>query len=448
MSLLDSTNWMRRIRHAGILATAVLASAASPRCSAQVVVADPEFATVGFDRWVAEGPRTDIPWKLDVDTQSLTFFQRFLARTEIHVGGDAVFHRAGDGQLLFFVQFTDERGFAFQSHNHVDLAGVQDARAEAMFTQNILAIPGSYRVDFAVFDTSTRERSFAQRTLHIAPLRNDPLPNSWDGADSIEIVPDLPSPDRWFLPRATDKLHLAIDSKSPVNLQIIASGSWSDELSAEKVLSQIDVPHGSSDLALFSYDRRSIFYEQDLAQPLDWPKLKSALATINPNAIDAQALGSRRENLEFFLEEVSRRVTDSRAPAAPAEAAPRALPVFIILAPPWNFRDGEKVHPIRVADDGHSLVFYIRYRSRSTQMNQSSDMSVAGTNSGHPSSVGDILLPGPSSEQSGGTDFLEHTLIPLHPRLFDVTSPEDFRKALATILRDIAKKTQTMKGSE
>ena len=36
-------------------------------------------------------------------------------------------------------------------------------------------------------------------------------------------------------------------------------------------------------------------------------------------------------------------------------------------------------------------------------------------------------------------DQLEHTLKPVAPRVFDVKSPEDFRKALADILAEISK---------
>jgi hypothetical protein len=73
------------------------------------------------------------------------------------------------------------------------------------------------------------------------------------------------------------------------------------------------------------------------------------------------------------------------------------------------------VRAINIPDDSHRLVFYIRYRIHRT------DEFVART--------------------------LAHTLAPLHPRLFDVTSPEEFRKALATILRDIAKASQTMNAN-
>src|SRR5579862_6025274 len=354
---LNSSDAWRRTPRLGFLAafagTFALSLVVCSSASAQVIVADPEFNKVGFDHWVAEGPRADIPWKLDISTAGLSIFQRIAAHTEIHLAADALSHRDGPGQLLFFVQFTDSRGFIFQSRNHIDLQGLENARDEAVFTQNILAIPGEYRVDFAVFDTATQERSVAQRTMHIAPLHNDPLPNSWDGADSIEIVPDLPTPDRWFLPRATAKLHLRIDAATPVDLQIIASGAWSDELSAEKVLSQIEVPTGSASLALLSYEHRSVFYDQDLAQPLEWPKLKAALATINPNAIDAQALGNRSANLEFFLDELSRRVAGAGAPTSDSSGHP--LNVFIVMSPPWIFRDGEKVRPIRAPADAHAL---------------------------------------------------------------------------------------------
>ena len=446
MRPLIASDAVRLAMRLAILAAAILSLVAAPCASGQqVVVADPDFTKVGFEQWVSEGPRTDIPWKLDVSTFGLTVFQRFIARTEIHVGADAISQRAGEGQLLFFVQFTDSRGFSFQSHNHIDLADVKDVHQEALFTQNILAIPGDYRVDFAVYDSASQQRSFAQRTMHIAPLHNDPLPDAWQGADSIEIVPDLNSPDRWYLPRAIDKLHLTVDSQTPVNLQIIASGAWSDELSAEKVLSQIEVPNGSADLALLSYEHRSVFFEQNLAQPLDWPKLKAALATINPNSIDAHSLGGRRENLQFFLDEISRRVAPPNPDSATARDASAIQPlrVFIVLTPPWDFRDGEKVRPI-IPDDAHRLVFYLRY-----SLDHPNDFLPTGAESlNHPPTRHlqslDRVTPGADFKKLRSTDFLAHTLAPLHPRLFDVTSPEEFRKALATILRDIAKAAQTM----
>ncbi len=411
----------------GIVAAVALFCFAPSRVSAQqIVIADPDFQRLGFDRWVAEGPRTDIPWKLDVNTFGLTFFQRFLASVDIHVAGDAVFARAGKGQLLFFAQFTDSRGFVFQSHNHVNLSDVEDDRHEVMFSQNILVIPGDYRVDFAVYDSATEERSFAQRTFHIAPLHNDPLPNLWDGADSVEIVPDLGAPAKWFLPRATDKLHLPVDAQTPVNLQIIASGGWSDELTLEKVLSQIDVTRGSSDLAVLSYQRRAVVFEQNLAQPLDWEKLKTALASVDPNTIDAKALGDRRENLNFFLDELERRIASGPAASPAAESA---LPVYIIVSPPWDFRSADKVDPIRVPEGGQYLVFYVR-----CSVEDAKDLRArTAANLNHPRVGGaaslERQLPDPDFQKSGGMDYLEHTLAPLHPRLLDISSARGFSQS-------------------
>jgi hypothetical protein len=451
MWALKSSDAMGRILRLGIFTVVVLAFAAPQRASAQVVISDPDFAKVDFDRWIAEGPRTDIPWKLNISSFGITYFQRFIARMEIHIPGDAAIRRAGKGQFLFFVQITDSRGFSFQSHNQIDLDDAKNIPREPMFSQNILVIPGDYRVDFAVYDSATQERSFAERKFRVAPLHNDQLPKSWDGADSVEIVPDLSAPDKWFLPRATDKLNLRLDTHTPVNLQIIGSGGWSDELTMEKVLSQIEVTRGSSEFALLSYQRRSVVFEQDLAQPLDWPKLKSALAAVDPNTIDAKALVNRRDNLKFFLDELARRMNASPPPSSGKGSG--ALPVYLIISPPWDFRSADKVDPIRAPEASHYLVFYVRCHPEPDK--DSHPRSAANLN--HPKNAGagsmGTRMPDDNFQKSGGVDYLEHTLAPLHPRLFDINSPEDFRKALATILSDIAKASQgnvarTPKGSE
>jgi hypothetical protein len=451
MCALKSSDAMRPILRFGIFAIIALAFVAPPRASAQVVISDPDFAKVGFDRWIAEGPRADIPWKLSISTFTITYFQRFIARLEIHIPGDATIRRTGKGQFLFFVQITDSRGFSFQSHNHIDLADAENVPRQAMFSQNILVIPGDYRVDFAVYDSATQERSFAERKIHIAPLHNDQLPKSWDGADSVEIVPDLSTPEKWFLPRVPDKLHLPLETQTPVNLQIIASGGWSDELTVEKVLSQIEVTRGSSDFALLSYQRRSVVFEQDLAQPLDWPKLKAALAAVDPNTIDAKALVNRRDNLKFFLDELARRMTASPSPSSGERSG--ALPVYLIVSPPWDFRSADKVDPIRAPEGRPYLVFYIRCHPELSTDSQPR----SAANLGHPKNAGagslGTRLPDDNFQKSGGVDYLERTLTPLHPRLLDINSPEDFRKALATILSDIAKASKgnfakTPKGSE
>lgn len=419
----------------------VLVALFAPWCacaSTQVLIADPVFDDVHFSDWVSQGERGDIPWKIDVSQHGLTYFERILARTEVTLTGDTLMHHAASaGQMLFFVQFTDAKGNVFQSHNHIDLADIKSAGANATFTQNVLVTPGDYRLDFAVFDTQTHERSVGQRSLHVDQLHGDPMPEIWDGAQSLEIVPDLGTPDKYFLPRATDPLHLPLATRAPVEIQIVASGDWADELPALKVLSDMKLDQGSASVAMLSYERRSVFYEQNLAQPLDWKNLRPALVSVDPNTINAEGLAGRANNLDFFLDEISRRAC--APPEAPVRRGVRR--VLIILSQAWDFHDGEKVRSIQLSDSCARDVFYLRFNNPKTQR---SSLDSAAPPEPLPNGDPRILASPPGEPEPGiasihhTTDFLEHTLDALHPHVFDVYSPEDFRKALATMLRDIS----------
>jgi hypothetical protein len=439
-----------RLVHCSFLVLVTLFAPRYALASTQVLIADPVFDDVHFSDWVSQGERTDIPWKLDVSQHGLTYFERILARTDVTLTGDTLMHHAASsGQMLFFVQFTDANGDVYQSHNHIDLEDIKSADSNATFTQNVLVTPGDYRLDFAVYDTETHERSVGQRSLHVAPLHSDPMPQIWDGAQSLEIVPDLGSPDKYFLPRATDSLHLPIATRGPVAIQIIASGNWTNELPALKVLSEMKLEQGSASVAMLSYERRSVFYEQDLAQPLDWKNLRPALISVDPNTINADGLAGRTNNLDFFLEEISRRVCASPDPPG---AEGKARRVVIILSQAWDFHDGEKARSIHLTNSCARDVFYLRFDNPKMEARRSALDSAAPLD---PLSTGDLRIPASSSgEPDGGmgtphhtTDFLEHTLDALHPHVFDISSPEDFRKALATMLHDISNLPKT-KGSE
>lgn len=429
----------------GLIALLAPAIAGAP---GRVLIADDAFDKVPFSDWVAAGARADIPCKMDVTQHGLTYFERILARSEVTVTGDNLIHHAADsGQLLFFVQFTDAGGNIYQSHNHIDLAEIRSADANATFTQNVLVIPGDYRLDFAVYDTQTKERSVAQRTLHIAALHSDPLPQIWDGAQSLEIVPDLGSPDKYFLPHATDPLHLPVDTHAPAEIQIIASGEWRTEIPAVKVLSDMRLAEGSANLAMLSYERRALFYQQDLSQGLDWAKLRPALVSVNPNVINADGLAGRAQNLEFFQDQLAQLACPA---AASAPAASSGARILIIVSPALEFHDGEKMRALHLDDGCSPTVFYLRFQENP----RAADLTTLDTDGATRFSMRDPSNPRlvPNTPKQGRvTDFLERTLGALHPKVLDVYSPEDFRKALATMLHDIptvTKPTQATKGQE
>ncbi len=393
---------------------------------------DPIFAGIPFERWLEDAEPPQIPWKVEVTAHDLSRHQRLRASVRIQVDGKELVKRRGKSELVMLVQFNDAQGQAYQIHNKYDLNEVQDElrNADLVYTQEAWVLPGEYRVSMALLDSSSGEHSATRRTLRVPGLRNDPLPKMWRDLPPVEFLTAEDVADRWFLPSITGRLHLPVAARRPVHINVLANVSLS-ELAANtpaaysmsmgslipalKVLSQIEVQNGSLDLALLDVSRRRITFEQKEARDVDWPELRKGLKDADPNVIDVESLKNRKSNLEFLATEVSRRI----------EAAPRSQPqVFIVLSGPMAFVEGDSSRTVQPGRHGNARVFYIRL---------------------HP-----WLSLGPRARRGGpgmipramphwGFDSLVRTLDGFKPRVFEITTPMEFRKALATMIEEIAR---------
>src|SRR4029077_4674944 len=119
-----------------------------------------------------------------------------------------------------------------------------------------------------------------------------------------------------------------------------------------------DVPKGTLNVAVLDLTTQKVIFQQDAVHDLDWPKLGAALKEAGPNKIDIHALENRRQNAQFFVAQVSRRIETgaSKAPSDP-------LPILIVLSGPMAFESGEDLHPVELAGKPDARVFYIRYLS-------------------------------------------------------------------------------------
>jgi len=123
--------------------------------------------------------------------------------------------------------------------------------------------------------------------------------------------------------------------------------------------------------------------------------------------------------------------------------------VVIVLSSPMMFAKGTDLHPIQLDDNPDCPVFYIRYHTPLERRVVSYllpgapvTQRPAGGRNGRapaPESTAPTTVTSvePFSPEEG--DALENTLKPLRPKLFDVATPEQFRKALAEILEEIGR---------
>lgn len=340
---------------------------------------DPVFATVPFDRWLAGGEQAQIRWTVGVSAGALFDHQRLRAEATIQVDGKELVKRRGEGQLLMLVQFNDSEGRAYQAHGTLDLQNVTEAAGAQYFvyTQDVLVLPGEYRISLALVDTATGEHSFARRMLRVAPLKNDPLPGAWRDLPPLEFLPAVDPPDKWFLPSLTGRLHLPLETRRPVRIELLVNLTPSEEqasasrrlqnpnlgvlISALKVISQVEVRNGSLDVAVLDLTRRRVSFEQNNVRDLDWPQLKASLKEADSNLIDVRSLENRKQNAEFFAAEVSRRIEAAAGPLGQQSGEP--LRIFIVLSGPMVFAYGEHPQPIHPANNPNCRVFHIRYHS-------------------------------------------------------------------------------------
>jgi hypothetical protein len=412
---------------------------------AQSGTLDPAFTRIPFDQWLQGGDGAQVRWTVHVLHPQLSNHQRLLARVEVQIDGAELAKRRGKGELVIFVRFKDGEDRPYQDHGTIELEKLEDGirNQNVTYVESAFVLPGDYRVAVAIFDTATGEHSAKQEKLHVPVLRSDPLPDAWRDLPPVELIPHSEPPDSWYLPTLTGRLHLQAESNRPAQISVLVNLSPSERLSrsqqvpernlgallpALKVISQITVPSGSLSVALLDLARRRVTFHQDDLHNMDWPALKDSLTEADSGTIDVKSLEDRHHKAEFFEAEVARRIT-----AAPKEKLSGSQPparVLIVLSSPVEFESGEDLQPIRLTPDPDCRVFYIRY---------------------HPPVVAPVV-PVPAAargrRQRPGypsrnfreiqTDQLEPTLKPLAPQLFDVETPEQFRKALATILNEIS----------
>jgi hypothetical protein len=409
----------------------------TPQVFAQGGSPDSLFTKLPLERWLAEGGQTQIRWTVSVSGGQLSNHQRLLARVKIELDGDELDKRPGKGQLIVLVQFKDGAGRVYQTHQSIELQKVrQAARGQSfVYTQDVFVTPGDYRVTFAVLATATQEHSITQRTLHVAAMKNDPLPAAWQDLPPVEFPSDIDTPDAWYLPSVSGRLRLPLETKRPVQIELLVNLTPSEQASAMrrqsrtlgalipalKAISQVDARNGSLNIAALDLARRRVSFEQNSVRGLDWPRLKLSLAQADPNVIDVHSLENRGQNAQFFVTEVSRRI-----------AGGGDLPhILIVLSGPVVFDRGEDLHPIHLTNDLNCRVFYIRYHSRPMRPPSGSLLSR--------SAAGRHSIPLTHSASGAEMDSLEQTLKPLKPRLFDIYSAEQFRKALGALLNEISR---------
>jgi hypothetical protein len=385
------------------------------------------FSRFPFDEWAAEQAKPGIPWAIELQKAHLTPHQRLFAPIRVHVGSSR-FKVRPLIQIVTLLRIEDASGARYQTATASWLRNTNWDGRYGDLTVSFTAFfrPGDYVLSIAVCDTETLAHSFTRRRYHVGAGKSDPLAEAWKELPAVEFVQPESNPSVWYRPELRSVIRLPVANRKPVRIELLVNitpsklgslnqfrGNMQVVIPSMKVLMGIDPAAGSVGLSIADINRQAIVYEQPEvrisnigrgAPPgySEWTPIRRILEGFSAAKVEAESLANQHRMLGFVSTTVSRLL-------APADE-PRVL---IVLSAPVNFSHQETVPPPELPPDPHRHVFYLRYAPVV------------------PSQRGEWL-------DAMFADDIERILRPEGARIFRITTPEQFRKALAAILSEIA----------
>jgi hypothetical protein len=443
------------IRLAGMPRNLYLYLAMSAGAFGQQGLEDPVFNRIPFEQWLKGDGDTHMRWTAEVSPGRLSVYQRLSVNFAVRVDGAEFVKRSGPGQMVVFMEIRDRDDRVFRTHRALHFEDLKNAGnlAAVSFEQHAFILPGDYQVAAAIYDTGSKEHALKRIKLHVPEVPHDPLPNSWRGLPEVEFVTIADPPDGWYLPDVSSRLTLPVENERPVRVEVVVNESptelatgrtgrvmkrnMGNLIPALRVLSEMDLKNGSINVTLLDLERRKVSFNQEQAGKLDWGRLRAALIENDPNQIDVHALENHEQNAQFFVSEVRKRLESTESNGdVPLGLSADPARVLIVLSGPMAFPKGQDLRPIEAPDPG-ARVFYVRYYPPRPAI-----FSGLPSQQGGPGRRGAASPPpgyGGPNRGASLEDSLGRTLKPLGPRTFEVTTPTEFRNALAAIMSEVSR---------
>jgi hypothetical protein len=381
-----------------------------------------------FDEWLKGKANAHFDWSLSASHATLSESQRLVVSVFAEIKGDEIRKRPGSGQLVMMMQIRDPENHIYRTRPaQIRVRGRAAPGGSVGWSQRMFLVPGDYDIAAALYDTVTKEHSLKRTRIHIASLNRDPLPDSWRGTPSVVL-----SPSSQPLP----KLFLPMETKRPVRVEVILNqpvmGYQAGNLMARiEVISQIAIKNGSMGLRVLDLAHQKVLFSQESGEPLNMSEIGTVLDRGDPRIVHADVLSKYQEGAGFLVEQVR---------AALESKGPDVSHVVIVLSAPWDFPKDEGVPAVQAALPPQSRVFYVRcdsagytrYIPPPQETLKMRNAPRSGPGSGETDTVPNLVHVGPDN-----SDSLAGILKLLPARIFDVSTPAEFRRALGDIIREI-----------
>jgi len=399
---------------------------------------DSAFQGVPFDSWSAEGHHEGIRWNVETLPAELSPHQRLRLAVRIQLNVRELASRNGNSHLIALAQLQDESGAVWRT---------QGALKRVSYEQTAFVLPGDYTLSVAAFDPDSGAYSFTRKKIHVAPLKRDPLNDSWKGLPAVEwFAPGEDPPDAWYLPEIAGRMNLPVATRRPVHLDVLLNATPAGKdlgsvtelrrnmdvlIPALKVISQLSLREGSLDVSMLDLvHRRVAAAEAEATQPkagsLNWAAIREFFAGFNPGVVDVATLESQWKMRSFFEDQLN------RVMQAPAHHPAGNGHAVIVLSAPAFFEGSAAEEAPDLDRNSDSRIFYIRYRAIEPEALRPRRRLRPGMRVAPP-------VPRPMYFFAMPLDDLEKPLEPLNSRIFDVISAEQFRRVLAAVIDQIGK---------
>jgi len=351
-----------------------------------------------FETWRTGPTHAAIPWSTHISPVRLSAHQRL----EIVLRIDS----RDKENLEAVFELENERGNRTQVRAP-ELRGVVEQRA--------FVLPGKYTVSMALWNPKSDAYSFTKRTLHVPPLKRDPLPEIWTDLPPAEFAPlSGDSPESWFLPQLHGRLRVRVRSRHMLHVDLAldthltgraatsvveSRRSLASLIPSFKALARIRMENGSIETSVLDPTPHRSVIESD-AGTLVWDQLRAAIGidrAITVNIANLHSESTPDRHLSGEIERMLGTGDDGRAVIVLSGSPPAPdLPM-------------------------HSRLFYIQYVTPPLKQERVQHRP-AGNLKGPPIGVFRFEAPGAIAGA----------------RIYRVQSPAEFREVIAAITRALA----------
>jgi hypothetical protein len=371
-----------------------------------------DLHSIPISDWLNGGDHADVPWSFSVRDPYLRVDQR------LEVGYSARFSsknliRSGDQHELFLISRISSPDGEWLNEPHIVRNTVEHLPPNGYveFQMRFVAQPGDYLLWCVFYDRGTGKHDVAKRRIRVPELRGDPLPDLYRRMPLVEFPEAFEATSNGLIGlRGT--LYLPVHNKRPLQIELISllnpGEQWTgrarmlrthndDTLGALGALSEMELSNGTISITGLDLTRRSVMFEQRDFHRLEWDSLMTAMKKSQSPDISAEALQGAKNNGAFFREILSQRLA--------TDSSTEPMRIVIVITSPQLFESGADLRPLQVENDCNCRLYYLRFRL----------------------SLNDVF------------DQLDKFMKPLRPRIFNLISPRDLRKAVAEIVDELQK---------